>query len=603
MRTVEDTTLFSLSSGVRSNLGSENNVQTQSFNCSSNITEFSKDFMEFSTGKKKEESARIPEIRSRTNQVLSSWSIQNLDSWKEKETTPSGSNPDLSSGFGRSRSSKSLRSVNSVPSQPTRVGSGGLSVSNNTADFRNSVGDFNLRSSNEEDSEENLLSLFFGGGRLGGALYNTLTCKLSLFNDLPDAGPDFEILSSLIHQTAPDHVIYSARQDETFRNKIKFLCGVDSNISSVNSTCLMNDTRQDVAYKKINTIVRPGVEFAYQTCRRRFQNMNLTPPSRSEEWQLIRVSAYLGMNCENMVRAAGGLLKYLDKNSSSGLDLDDSLQVGSSRILTVENLGLEQVLTMNEAAFYDLQIYSSTQQQSGSRAGSWNRKREGLSMFSYLNRCFTALGSRYLHRMLRCPSADIKVLLNRQEAIAFLNSAKNQEFVASLIKALKSTKNFHRLMKRLDSNHMSMMDWQTLYKSLGGMIAISQLVKNHREQVPIFQDICTVINRQVYNLRSIMNQVIDFDSSMSSETLTIKPGVYPELDKKKSLHNSLPGFLSTVAEEECKKLPGVGLNVCTVTYIPQVGFVVALPLDGNPEMADYHNIPGEKFLNNLKLNN
>jgi hypothetical protein len=36
---------------------------------------------------------------------------------------------------------------------------------------------------------------------------------------------------------------------------------------------------------------------------------------------------------------------------------------------------------MNESSFLDLQIFCPTSQLSGSRAGSWNKKREGFSIF------------------------------------------------------------------------------------------------------------------------------------------------------------------------------------------------------------------------------
>ena len=63
--------------------------------------------------------------------------------------------------------------------------------------------------------------------------------------------------------------------------------------------------------------------------------MNIVPASKSDEWQKIRVSAYLGQNCENMVRAAGGLLKYLEKNYNSGLDLDDCMQPGNYVVILI----------------------------------------------------------------------------------------------------------------------------------------------------------------------------------------------------------------------------------------------------------------------------
>jgi hypothetical protein len=42
---------------------------------------------------------------------------------------------------------------------------------------------------------------------------------------------------------------------------------------------------------------------------------------------------------------------------------------------------LEEILWMNESSFLDLQIFCPTSQLSGSRAGSWNKKREGFSIF------------------------------------------------------------------------------------------------------------------------------------------------------------------------------------------------------------------------------
>ena len=51
-----------------------------------------------------------------------------------------------------------------------------------------------------------------------------------------------------------------------------------------------------------------------------------------------------------------------------GLDLDDSLeQRGGVRINSVDRICLEEILMMNESAFTDLQIYNTTQQESGSR--------------------------------------------------------------------------------------------------------------------------------------------------------------------------------------------------------------------------------------------
>ena len=69
-----------------------------------------------------------------------------------------------------------------------------------------------------------------------------------------------------------------------------------------------------------------------------------------------------------MLRAAGALLKYLDKNHALGLlDMDDSHHSGFVQVAQIENLILEELLTLDEFAFPALQIFSSSCQLSGSK--------------------------------------------------------------------------------------------------------------------------------------------------------------------------------------------------------------------------------------------
>ena len=60
------------------------------------------------------------------------------------------------------------------------------------------------------------------------------------------------------------------------------------------------------------------------------------------------------------------------------------------------------------------------------------------------------------------------------------------------------------------------------------------------------------------------------NSKESSECTVIRYGIDPELDEKRNIHNSLPGFLTKISEEECERLPEELGSVCTASYIPQV---------------------------------
>ena len=66
-----------------------------------------------------------------------------------------------------------------------------------------------------EGEEERVLSIHLYGGRLGAAVYSTETFRLDLMNDLPDKGPDFSLVRTLIQQVEPHYLLVSAQQDPT----------------------------------------------------------------------------------------------------------------------------------------------------------------------------------------------------------------------------------------------------------------------------------------------------------------------------------------------------------------------------------------------------
>ena len=61
-----------------------------------------------------------------------------------------------------------------------------------------------------EGEEERVLSIHLYSGRLGAALYSTETFRLDLMNDLPDKGPDFSLVRTLIQQVEPHYLLVSA---------------------------------------------------------------------------------------------------------------------------------------------------------------------------------------------------------------------------------------------------------------------------------------------------------------------------------------------------------------------------------------------------------
>ena len=106
---------------------------------------------------------------------------------------------------------------------------------------------------------------------------------------------------------------------------------------------------------------------------------------------------------------------------------------------------------------------------------------------------------------------------------------------------------------------------------------------------------------------SILNffprQVVDFPASLEKGSFCAKPCVSVELDELRRRLHGLPDLLQVVAEEEKERLPKE-VGACVVSYIPHVGYLVAMPIKRalQEQGFDYHNIPGYHFMfENLSL--
>ena len=129
------------------------------------------------------------------------------------------------------------------------------------------------------------------------------------------------------------------------------------------------------------------MEFALSICSRRVNRMEVPgKTSTCEQEQLVKLSAFVDFDCNSMVSSWGLAQIYnMDKNFRTGLDQEIPM------VLFIRRLVLDQFLTMDQAAFSALQVFSASAQLSGSKAGNWNRMREGLSILNILNRCGSVL--------------------------------------------------------------------------------------------------------------------------------------------------------------------------------------------------------------------
>ena len=88
----------------------------------------------------------------------------------------------------------------------------------------------------------------------------------------------------------------------------------------------------------------------------------------SQKINHLKINSLINPLDENMIRACGALLKYLDKNRIGGLDLEGG---GGVPILAVRQFTPEQVVRVDETTLAALQIFNQRWQNSGKTV--WSR--------------------------------------------------------------------------------------------------------------------------------------------------------------------------------------------------------------------------------------
>ena len=340
-------------------------------------------------------------------------------------------------------------------------------------------------------------------------------------------------------------------------------------------------------------------DFRLESARRRIQTQKLPGEDTSNlEDQRIMINALINPLYENMNRACGALLKYLDKNRVGGLNLE----CGGVPILAIKPFTPQDVICVDESTLSALQIFNTRWQTSGSRAGSWNQSREGNSIFSLLNRCKSVHGSRQLKYLLRCLPTKIEVIQSRQEAVAYFSQPDKIEVIKTMQDCLKKIKLISRCLKKLSASQASVQDWKITRNTITNMLALGQVCASHASAHPeapeILQRMASLaIERADFNTTvRYIEKVFEVQESEENCRFVVKKGVDESLDAKKRVHNGLPDLLHELATEEVENLPEC-MRSCTMLYVPQIGYMLAIqPWLNMPTNAEDFHFPDLKFM-------
>nr|XP_020646346.1 mutS protein homolog 5 [Pogona vitticeps]XP_020646347.1 mutS protein homolog 5 [Pogona vitticeps]XP_020646348.1 mutS protein homolog 5 [Pogona vitticeps] len=440
-----------------------------------------------------------------------------------------------------------------------------------------------IEQEDEQEQSEVYMCVLWYGGKLGVAYYDTADCSIYLMSDSPD-NEDLKLLQKVVNEVLPKYILSSAKQDY---NIAKFL----TNISTF--------TGNEQCRGKPEVVLYPNMDFGLEVSKQRIlsRQFPFIPSHVTATEKILYLSSIIPFESSLVVRALGGLLKFLDRKRP-GVELED--RHTAVPILAFKKFVLTDIVNMDQDTYYVLQIFKSEVHPSVYKQASG--KKEGLSLYGILNQCRCNWGEKLMRLWFMRPTRDLQVLNKRLDVIQFFLLAQNHETVLTLQDCLKNIKNVPLILRRMALSNTKVSDWQALYKTVYNAVCLRDTCRSLPSSIELFQTISQVFTDDLHYIASLISKVVDFEGSISENHFTVKPNVDPTIDEKKRKLMGLSDFLTEVARKELEDLDN-RIPSCSVIYIPLIGFLLSIPR--LPTMVDKNDFEIEgldfMFLSEEKL--
>ncbi|XP_010831636.1 PREDICTED: mutS protein homolog 5 isoform X2 [Bison bison bison] len=464
----------------------------------------------------------------------------------------------------------------SVAATPTRTPNG-PGPGEASASFPTVASDPGPREPEEEGEEEPAeihLCVLWNSGYLGIAYYDTSDSTIHFMPDAPDH-ESLKLLQRVLDEIDPRSVVTSAKQDE---NMTRFLGKLAS-----------QEHREP---KRPEIIFLPSVDFGLEISKQRLLsgNYSFLPDSMTTTEKILFLSSIIPFDCLLMVRALGGLLKFLGRRRI-GVELEDYNV--SVPILGFKKFVLTNLVSIDQDTYSVLQIFKSESHPSVYKVASGLK--EGLSLFGILNRCRCKWGEKLLRLWFTRPTQDLGELNSRLDVIQFFLLPQNLDMAQMLHRLLGHIKNVPLILKRMTLSHTKVSDWQVLYKTVYSALGLRDACRSLPQSIQLFRDIAQEFSDDLHRIASLIGKVVDFEGSLAENRFTVLPNIDPEIDEKKRRLMGLPSFLTEVARKELENLDS-RIPSCSVIYIPLIGFLLSIPrLPSMVETSDFE-IEGLDFM-------
>jgi DNA mismatch repair protein MutS len=286
--------------------------------------------------------------------------------------------------------------------------------------------------------------------------------------------------------------------------------------------------------------------------------------ARSRLLNRFKLRSLEGVGCELLplaVRAAGGLLEYLENTSERRVQMGEGMPDLSDQRIPLQLLStytLTEFLTLDNATRRNLEI---TQTQ-----------RDGVfhgSLLWALDRTITPMGSRALRRWLQQPLLSADGIRSRQQTIAEL--VDNFGLREDIQKRLRQIYDLERLAGRAGSGTASPRDLVALADSLERLPELAALVQQAQSPyLKVLQDVPQVLQQLAEKLR---NYLVDKPPLALMEGGLIRVGVDADLDHRRQQVDQDQKWIANLEVSERER---TGLSTLKVGYNKAFGYYLSI---------------------------
>ncbi|KAE8753179.1 hypothetical protein FOCC_FOCC000102 [Frankliniella occidentalis] len=411
-------------------------------------------------------------------------------------------------------------------------------------------------SDSDTDRDEVILSVYWKNGKLGAAAYSLQNPVIYVLNDsVDDFLLGFKVLQSLFLQIQPTQVVTCKNMQQKF-------------ISLLNNLLLGEVESRDQALHA-NLHLFPDAEFRNDNSLRQVFLLKLPgePDEYPEEDHKQYIRSLIDTSQDSMINALARLLKYLN-NNLAWLCLSQQ----ENKILGVRNMCIDQQVWINYETYRALQIFTHTAHPSLFKWTS-DAHKEGLSIFGLFNRCSSKLGSKFMRATMLQPTTNIDVLNKRHEVVTFCMNPAHEDVV-------KKMQGCIRQVQSISTNH--------------NVLLLREICCQFADSVPFFEEARSAIPESLYRIGHIMKKIIDFQTSEEMKRFVVLPGVDNDLDKMKHKYANLSDMMMELSPLELQDLPDY-IEECAVLFLPEIGFLVTVPMWKDDLTKEEMHIPGFKF--------